>query len=317
MIEREPKTQAGRTTSSELFGALLRHFRIRAGLTQDQLAAVLPVDRTLIAHFEAGTRTPDRKHVEVFDALLGADGLLLEMWEKIDWAAAQPKHPDWFKRRAEMDAQLMVLREFQNQVMPGLLQTEAYARVLFERKGLSEAEVEQLVRARLSRQERFLDPNGPLFLCVLDESTLRTVVGGPRVMRDQCAHLLTVGRQPNIRVQVAPAGHARLVRPNTPMSLITLPGGRDWLYSESLDSGHFSSHPAVIARHARAYDVLRADALSANESAALIRDVMEGYVQHVHPRTQLGDLAQEQLQRRQRRQLRRGGPRISRRRSRA
>ncbi|WP_217146558.1 Scr1 family TA system antitoxin-like transcriptional regulator, partial [Streptomyces sp. AC627_RSS907] len=177
MIEREPKTQAGRTTSSELFGALLRHFRIRAGLTQDQLAAVLPVDRTLIAHFEAGTRTPDRKHVEVFDALLGADGLLLEMWEKIDWAAAQPKHPDWFKRRAEMDAQLMVLREFQNQVMPGLLQTEAYARVLFERKGLSEAEVEQLVRARLSRQERFLDPNGPLFLCVLDESTLRTVVG--------------------------------------------------------------------------------------------------------------------------------------------
>ncbi|MFF5715961.1 Scr1 family TA system antitoxin-like transcriptional regulator [Streptomyces buecherae] len=313
----KPKTQAGRTTSSELFGALLRHFRIRAGMTQDQLAGVLPVDRSLVGHFKAGTRTPDRKHVEVFDALLGADGLLLEMWETIDWAAAQPKHPDWFKRRAEMDAKLTALREYQNQVMPGLLQTEAYARVLFRRKGLSADEVEQLVRARLSRQERFLDPDGPLFICVIDESVLRTVVGGPRVMSDQCAHLLSVGRQSNIRVQVAPARHAHLVRPNTPMSLITLPDGRDWLYSESLDSGHFSSHPAVIARHARTYDVLRADALSADESAALIRDVMEGYGQHELPRSQRGDVAQVQLQRRQRRQLRRGGPRISRRRSRA
>ncbi|MBC3983573.1 helix-turn-helix domain-containing protein [Streptomyces sp. AC536] len=313
----KPKTQAGRTTSSELFGALLRHFRIRAGLTQDQLAGVLPVDRSLVGHFEAGTRTPDRKHVEVFDALLGADGLLLEMWEKIDWAAAQPKHPDWFKRRAEMDAELTVLREYQSQVMPGLLQTEPYARALFQQKSLSGDEVEQLVRARLSRQERFLDPDGPLLICVIDESALRTVVGGPRVMRDQCAHLLAVGRQPNIRVQVAPAEGAHLMRPNTPMSLITLPSGRDWLYSESLDRGHFSSHPAVIAKHARDYDVLRADALSADESAALIRDVMEGYGQHEHPRTQRGDVAQEQLQRQQRRQLRRGGPRIRRRRSRA
>jgi hypothetical protein len=94
------------------------------------------------------------------------------------------------------------------------------------------------------------------------------------------------------------------------MSLITLPDGHKWVYSESLDRGHFNDDPAVYARHSQTYDVLRADAPSARESAALISDVMEGYEHHGQARAERGDLDQEQLQRRQRRRLHRIRPRI-------
>ncbi len=87
-------------------------------------------------------------------------------------------------------------------------------------------------------------------------------------MRDQCAHLLRVGRRGNIRIQVVPAGRYGIVHPTTSMSLITLPDGERWVYSESLSRGHFNSDPALYQLHSRTYDLLRADALFAPKSAA-------------------------------------------------
>jgi len=298
-----------------VFGEVLRHFREAAGLTQEGLAGRIPCDRSHVARVEAGTRVPTDAFAKTCDELLGTGGVLGRLWGRIDWYP-QVEHPDWFRRRAEMDAVAVALREYQVQVVPGLLQTESYARALFSRVTSGE-EVEERVRARLSRQRRFVSGGGPFYAVVLDESCLRNVIGGSNVMREQCAHLLDVARCPNIHVQVAPADRAELVRPNASMSLIELPDGHKWVYSESLDRGHFSDDPAVYGRHLQTYDVLRADAPSALESAALISEAMERYEHDEQRQVQLGhDLDQKQLQRRQRRQLRRGGPRLSRCRSR-
>ncbi|GAA1433499.1 helix-turn-helix transcriptional regulator [Streptomyces thermospinosisporus] len=314
MSRRNAGGSTGATTAA-VFGEVLRHFREAAGLTQEGLAGRIPCDRSHVARVEAGTRVPTDTFAKTCDELLGTGGVLGRLWGRIDWYP-QVEHPDWFRRRAEMDAVAVTLREYQVQVVPGLLQTEAYARALFARVTSGE-EVEERVRARLSRQRRFLANGGPFYAVVLDESCLRNVVGGPTVMREQCAHLLDVARRPNIHIQVAPADRAELVRPNASMSLIELPDGHKWVYSESLDRGHFNDNPAAYGRHLQTYDVLRADAPSALESAALINEAMERYEQDEQRRVQLGhNLDQEQLQRRQRRQLRRGGPRISRRRSR-
>ncbi|GGO84660.1 transcriptional regulator [Wenjunlia tyrosinilytica] len=295
-------------TSAALFGEVLRDLRDGAGLSQEKLASRIPCDRSLVARIESGTRVPQQSFVATCDELLDTGGILARLWSRIDWYPAV-EHPDWFRRRAAMDAETVGLRVYQTQVIPGLLQTEEYARTLFSRVATKDDAdlVEERVSARLSRQRRFLSPDGPLLVVVLEEGSIRRVVGGPAVMRGQCAHLLALGRQRNIRIQVAPFGVAALIPPNTSMSLITLPDGHEWVYSESLDRGHFSDDPAVFARHARTYDVLRADALSAPESAALISEVMEGYGDHEHPRSERGDVAEEQLQRRQRRQLHRGG----------
>ncbi|MGW4162938.1 helix-turn-helix domain-containing protein [Streptomyces sp. NPDC004788] len=293
-----------------MFGELLRHYRESAGLTQETLARQLHCDRSLVARVEAAKRVPTDTFAKACDEVLGTGGVLLRLWGRIDWYP-EVEHPDWFQRRADMDAEAVALREYQVQVMPGLLQTPEYAHALFSRVAGGE-ELEDRVRARLSRQQRFLASGGPLYVAVLDESCLRNVVRDAAVMAGQCGHLLRVGAHPNIRIQVAPAGPREIIRPKTSMSLITLPEGEQWVYWESLNKGHFSDDPSLYARHAQTYDVLRADALSAQESATLISELMEGYGHHAEARAQLRNVDQEQLQRQRRRQLHRSRPRIPR-----
>ncbi|MFJ8085107.1 Scr1 family TA system antitoxin-like transcriptional regulator [Streptomyces sp. NPDC096205] len=304
------------TSNAVLFGELLRHFRESALLTQEALAREIPCDRSYVARVEAGARVPQHAFAKKCDEVLGSGGALGRLWGRVDWYP-QVEHPDWFERRAQMDAEATAVRAYQTQVIPGLLQTADYARALFSRRLTDVDEVEDRVRARLSRQQRFLAEDGPLYLAVLDESCLRHVVGGPEVMRGQCAHLLEVGRLPNIRVQVFPSYCSDVDRPDTSLSLITMPKGEQWVYSESLERGHLINDPAVYARHERTYDVLRADVLSAPQSAALISDLMEGYGHHGQGPVECGDLDQEQLQRGQRRRLRGGRPRVRVRRPRA
>ncbi|MER7052077.1 MULTISPECIES: helix-turn-helix transcriptional regulator [unclassified Streptomyces] len=301
-------------STAAVFGEVLRHFREAEGLTQEGLAVRIPCDRSHIARVETGTRVPQDTFAKTCDELLGTGGVLARLWGRIDWYP-EVEHPDWFRRRAEMDTVAVALREYQERLVPGLLQTESYARALFGRVADGE-ELEERVRARLSRQQRFLADGGPSYVVVMDESCLRNVVGSPEVMRDQCAALLEHGRRPNIRVQIAPASYPELLRPNVSMSLIELPEGERWVYSESLDRGHFNSDPTAYTQHSHTYDVLRADSLSARQTVAVIGDAMEGYENHGKPRGRLDDLDQEQLQRGKRRQLRRSGPRYPRRRPR-
>ncbi|MFI5680663.1 helix-turn-helix domain-containing protein [Streptomyces cellulosae] len=314
MTRRNAEGASG-VTSADLFGEVLRHFRETALLTQDGLAKEIPCDRSHVARVEAGTRVPQDTFAKKCDEVLGTGGVLARLWGKVDWYP-QVEHPDWFERRARMDAEAVAVRAYQTQVIPGLLQTPDYARALFSRRLEKADEAEDRVRARLSRQQRFYAVDGPFYLVVLDESCLRNVVGGADVMRDQCAHLLNVGRLPNIRIQVAPADCPDVDRPDTSLSLIDMPDGRKWVYSESLDRGHFNDDPAIFTQHSRTYDVFRADVLSAPQSAALISDVMEGYEHHEQPRSERGDLDQEQPQWRQRRRLHRSRPRIPHRRPR-
>ncbi|WP_407675982.1 helix-turn-helix domain-containing protein [Peterkaempfera bronchialis] len=298
-------------TSAAAFGELLRLCRERAGLSQGDLASRLHCDRSLVCRIEAGTRVPQRTFAKTIDQHLGTGEILRELWQRIDWyPAGGIEHPDWFRQRAAMDAEATVLREYQTLVIPGLLQTEEYARAIFEMG--SGNDIDERVRARLSRQQRFLNGSAqaPLLVAVLDESCLRTMVGDASVMRDQCAHLLDVGRLPSVCIQVAPADMPGLVRPKRPMSLIRLPDGHEWVYSESLERGHLNDDPAVISKHAQIYDVLRADTLNTRQSAEMIADVMKGYERHEPAGPERGDVGQEQLQRQRRRQLRRGGPRI-------
>ncbi|MEU6176364.1 helix-turn-helix domain-containing protein [Streptomyces coeruleorubidus] len=309
MSRRNGGAESGASTAA-VFGEVLRHFREAALLTQEGLARQIPCDRSHVARVEAGTRVPQEGFAKKCDELLGTGGVLLRLWGRIDWYP-QVEHPDWFRRRAEMDAEAVKLYEYQDMVMPGLLQSAGYARALLSQKASGEL-LEERVRARLSRQQRFLAEDGPMYVAVLDESCLRPV-GDAVVMRDQCAHLLSLGQRPNIRIQVAPASRFDLVRPNSAMSLITLPNGEQWVYSESLSHGYFNNDPDAYAQQSQAYDVLRADAPSAPESAALIREAMEGYGRdHEQSRPRRSPLDQEQLQRQRRRQLRGNSPRFPR-----
>ena len=268
-----PKSE-GVETPGAVFGELLRIKRQDAGLTQEQAAKLIHVERSLITKFENGERVPSKEQVELLDVHLGGRGELIRLHRRINWTIRMSRYPDWFARRTRMDAELTELHQYQTQLIPDLLQTEDYARA---RRG-------QLARdnthgdsidGQMERQRRLLAADGPLYVALLDESCLLHQIGGPAVMREQMEHLLRVGELPNIRIQVVPFSLGHVSAPQNPTSLIVMPNGQHWMYSESVYMGHFSNNPEVLTRQRRTFDLLRADALSARESAALISTVKE------------------------------------------
>ena len=300
-------------TPAVVFGKLLARTREAAGLSQSELARLVFTDRTLIGKYEKGINVPSWEFVRKCDEVLKTGGLLAWLWGEINWYPVAVFHPDWFERRANMDAELTHLCRYETNLIPGLLQTEEYARTLFRQIDTdTEAQVAERVKARLSRHARFRSPNGPLCVALLEESCIRQVVGSRLVMRDQLDLLLELGTLPNIHIQLIPFSYHHTVAPTQSMSLITMPDGERWVYSEYLDGGHFSADPAVLARHQRIYDQVRAEALSPRESAALIAEAREGYDHDEHARPERRALAQEQLQRQQRRRVHRSSPRIHR-----
>ncbi|MFF3075212.1 helix-turn-helix domain-containing protein [Kitasatospora sp. NPDC057904] len=305
-----PKAKRAPTASSAvLFGEELRHARKAAGFTQEELGKLLHCDRTVITRTEGGRRKPSVEEVEEFGRLLNTGDLLMRLYGRVDWNASV-EHPDWFQEYVDLEAIAIGHRVYQTNMMYGLLQCWQYARALFETgdsAGKPE-EIEELLRARLSRQTRYLAPDGPLLVVILDEGVIRTVIGGATVMRCQLEHLLRVAQLPNVVIHVAPFAYRRTVTV-TAMVLLELPGEEHWVYSENLDRGYLSSDPETLAKHHRRYDQLRSECLSESESLRLIAEVLEGF-RDEEQQARHSRLAQEQLQRGQRRSLHRGGPRI-------
>ncbi|RGD61705.1 XRE family transcriptional regulator [Kitasatospora xanthocidica] len=297
-----------------MFGEEIRHARAAMGYRQEDLGRKMHLDRTVISRMEGGRRKPSLEELAQLGELLNATELLTRLYGWVDWNASID-HPDWFQERAELEAIAVGLRVYQDSLIHGLLQCEQYARALFA-NGASAGDperIEELTRARLGRQSRFLVPNGPLLLVILDESAIRTVVGGPGVMRRQMEHLLRVSQLPNIIIHVAPFSNRRTLL-KTAMVLLELPDGARWVYSESLDRGHLSDAPDAVVKHQRRYDQLRAECPSEADSLRLVADALEGY-RDDEQQARRSRLAEEQLQRGRRRGLHRGSPRIPRPRS--
>ncbi|MFD4994824.1 helix-turn-helix domain-containing protein [Streptomyces buecherae] len=265
-------------TAAQLFGRFIKQARERAGRTQAELGAVAHLDRSMVARIESGERVPDRRQVVAWEDLLETGDVMLDLWRDVDWYPTTPRR-DWFERRVQMDREATALRVYQNQYVPGLMQTEAYAHVLYSLVVRGADELKRSVENRLRRQDRFLaaDPESPLLSAILTEDTMRTVVGGPEVMAEQCAHLLHLTELPNFVIQILPSNSPYVMRPSAAMTIISMPNGRDWGYSESVDSGHFVDDPSRVRELTRTYTRLAADALSISESAHFIRNVMEGF----------------------------------------
>ena len=273
MIRRKSKNHQGADSVGTVFGELLRMKREDAGITQEEAARLLHVERSLITKFENGERVPGKEHVEKLDLGLGGRGELIRLHRRIDWTVRMSRYPNWFARREQMDAELTELHQYETQLIPDLLQTEDYARAWFAQLARSNTHGDS-VEGRMERQHRFLAPGGPLYVALLDESCLRREVGGPEVMRGQMEHLLRVGELPNIRIQVVPFTLGHVAAPHNPTSLIVMPDGKRWLYSESIYMGHLSNNPEALTQQQHSFDLLRADSLSARESAALISNVL-------------------------------------------
>lgn len=192
------RNQDGRPPSlAGAWGRQLKLYREAAGLTQEQLAERIGYSRSTIANLEAGTFPPGTDVATALDAALDAGGRLVELRKDlVGIEIFGPWHRDWL----EIERQATALRGSAVVLLPGLLQTPAYARVVLEGD-------EDRIASRLDRQTAIFDKdNPPTLRYVLDEHVLGRPIGGPEVMAEQMEHLEELVARGRAHVQVCPAG---------------------------------------------------------------------------------------------------------------
>ncbi|MFD4754488.1 Scr1 family TA system antitoxin-like transcriptional regulator [Streptomyces sp. NPDC058426] len=296
---------------SALFGARVLRLRKAAGLTQAELGARVHVVGTRITQIErASGARPTRELAQALDAALQADHLLIDLWPYVYREA----FPDWSRKFMEHSEVAVAIREYAAHLVPGLLQTEAYARaVLGVGRTLEGPEqLEERVAARLARQSRLHGPDRPDMWAVLDEAVLRRSVGGSEVVGEQLAALRKAAAQRHITLQVLPFDQGAHDVMGGSLTLLTMPDGSEIAYTEGAHYGQLIEEPDEVRAFALAYDRLRAAALPPLMSRDMIRSVREANHRgaKVPSPADRRRLAQKQLQQPGGRQLRGGGRRV-------
>ncbi|MFE6714602.1 Scr1 family TA system antitoxin-like transcriptional regulator [Streptomyces sp. NPDC057695] len=253
----------------DYFGSELRRLREEAGLNQSQLGDVVYCTGSLIGQIETAKKVPTRKFSEQLDAALMTGGT----FSRLVGLVLKSQLPTWFQPYADMESKATYLCTFQDQVVYGLLQTDAYARAVLGAR--TEDDLDAKVAARIERQ-RILDRDTPpLLWVILSEAVLHQEIGGREVMREQLAHLLRMQEREWVKIQILPfdsGAHAGLMGSFT---LLRFEDDPDLVYTEDFVRGHMTADSAAFREGSLRYDHLRAAALSVEKSAELIARVME------------------------------------------
>ncbi|WP_374936890.1 helix-turn-helix transcriptional regulator [Streptomyces sp. Ru73] len=250
---------------------MLRFYRQQAGLTQEALGRRIEFSKSQVAMVERGDRPPKGTFVPRADEAVGARGALL--------AAAAELHvsrmPYWFREFAEEEATCLTLHSYQNHVLPGQLQTEAYARVVFgcHCPPLSDDEIEARVATRLARQKLFHRRPAAVISFVVEQSALCRPLGGPAVLKEQLHHVLDISRLRNVEIQVMPSSRQTHAGLDGPMVLLETAERRQLAYVEGQNGSFFISEQPGLGDMSARYGILRAQALSPEDSAQLIEQV--------------------------------------------
>lgn len=260
-------------SARHLFGAKMRAHRMRAGMSLEALNDVVNISRSHLARIETAEAMPPPDLPPRLDAAFGTDGIFQELYR----LAAKEIHPDQFKRLMELEARAQVIREYGAQIVPGRLQTEDYARAQFRQANpwAPEDRIEELVTARMSRQSVLSSDTLMDYSAVLDEATLRRGFGGPAAMRAQLARLAELTLTQTTMIQVVPFDFGGHGLAGGTLVLMTLEDGARFAYEESITTGTLMEDLESVIKRQRVYDLLRASALSPDDSAAFIRSVME------------------------------------------
>ncbi|EMF02259.1 helix-turn-helix domain-containing protein [Streptomyces mobaraensis NBRC 13819 = DSM 40847] len=254
-------------------GRQLKLWREAAGMDAAALAAALGYGRELIYKVERGERVPQPRFLEKADELLGAGGKLAAMREDLTEARYLKKVRDI----AKLERDAVELWAYDNSVIDGLLQTEAYARAVYtnRRPPFAQDEIERRVAARMARQKTVTaSARHPSFSFVLCEATLRRTIGGGTAMRQQLRHLLEIGRRPNVELQVLPLRSEENCGLDGPFRLLKLTNGTMvGLYGVQLFSRVVTDAKELQVLDLR-YRAARAQALGPQESLVFVEKVL-------------------------------------------
>ncbi len=257
------------------FGAEVRRAREAAGMTLADLGATVPCDASTVSKIEAGILNPTERFLTACtEAFPGSDWLARFYRDCRTWGDGP--YPRWFEDWLNIEREASSLRIWQPLIIPGLLQTADYARALCRAGTLSTGDeaVDQLVNARMARQRIFDKPEPPNLWVVLDEFVLHRLIGTSKVTYDQLVHVADMSMRSYICVQVVPASTGAHVGLSGSFYVASVEGKPDVLYMDAVE-GVTIERNALVRKAAIAFDLVRSDALTRNDSRDLILKVAE------------------------------------------
>jgi len=256
-------------TSMKMLGKQLGTARRTAGHTQSALGDLVRADEETIASIEQGRRTLKPDLAALLDEVLDTKGML---------AAGVANLPDidqfpmWAELYMEHEREAISLSFYANQVLPGLLQTRAYAEAVLRERvpAYDEEEMEPRAAARIERQEILQRKSPPTVSFVIWEPVLHLAIGGPEVRMEQLRHLRQCAELPCVSLQFLPMSGPSHAGLDGPFVLLETPDHQHLAYIEGQRGSQWVSDADEVSILARKYAMLRAQALSPLESKGLL-----------------------------------------------
>jgi transcriptional regulator with XRE-family HTH domain len=265
-------------SDTTFLGAELRRARLAHGISsQEELAARLGFDRTVIAKAESGYRPPSPDVAQAYAREFPELNALVEDGLIERWAAHVKKNggvfPKFLHSWIDNERTATGLFYWEPMVVPGILQIEAYARAILAADPNSDETVDARVAGRLERQQILSRPRPPMVSVVLAEDVLNRCVDSAQVMHDQLTYLAEVSQQPKVTIQVIPANvgvHAGLAGA---AAIADTEDGGTVVHEDGFTAGRTSADPDIVVKVRERVAVLRSDALPREASLELITKV--------------------------------------------
>ncbi|MFI5941235.1 helix-turn-helix domain-containing protein [Streptomyces uncialis] len=261
------------------FGVRIRSSREARGWTQDALSVRMGVSSGHISGVETTRKSPSVQFAKAADQAFGTAGSAAtfeRQWREMHTGSLLEGFPEYLGH----EARAVEIRLFEIGIIPGLLQTPAYARALADgdvRRGtITPDQAAERVSVLADRQATLKKPRPATMLVVMDESCIRRSVGGAQVMREQLQHILKFAGSPNTTFQIAPYDIGELRPFNLPINLLTQTDRSVIAYSESQIQGHLERESSFVLAALSAYHQLQAESLSQTKSVDMVHQARKG-----------------------------------------
>jgi transcriptional regulator with XRE-family HTH domain len=283
----EVQPRDGPTVRRMLVGARLRRLRTEAGISREQAGEAIRASEWKIHRLENGQ--VGYKERDITD-LLGLYGVsdplevsaLVSMARDANnpgwWHHYHDVLPHWFRAYVDLEAAASLIRTYEGQFVPGLLQTEAYMRAVMGGAHLADslAEVDRRVVLRLGRQRLLAREGAPRLWAVVDEAALRRPVGGRGVLRTQIERLIDATELPNVTLQVLPfsvGAHPAMVGSFSILRFAE-PDLPDVAYVEHLTNALYLDKPDDVDKYLHIMEDICARSAPPNETVEILGRIL-------------------------------------------
>lgn len=274
---------AGPSVRRRQLGAALRQLRTDAGETREQTAFILGCSPTKVTYLESGRNVIGKtelivliQHYGTEDKLATLEELRQEASKRGWWSTA--RLPEWLGAFVGLESEASSVRSFEMELIPGLLQTEQYAREIHALRGhLASDDLERRVKARLRRQERLTAADPLQLSAVISEAALARCARHQSVAVDQFRQLIEWAQRPNIEIQVLPFSVGLHSGMSGAFTLLSFPDKLlpDAGWQEYALGGHIIDDPSDVASLATLYDELRGQSLGCDESLTVLAQLAD------------------------------------------